>query len=429
MSDASSQVLGGRYEIRYRVGSSAATEVSLARDRELDRDVAVKTLTPDRARDADVAERFRRMAAMAASLRDPNIVGVFDVAEAEVGPFMVMEYVDGTSLADTMRAQRLGLDRVSAIGADVARALGAAHRAGTVHGSLTPRDVLLGRDGSVKVTDFGAAAAGLAGITESPVEAAIYGSPERLQGGPADASGDLYSLGVLLHEAATGAPPFGGSDAVAITRDKLDRTPLPPSATLASVPPAFDAIVERLTSPNTARRYHSADEVAADLDRLREPVAPTRPLPTIVASQTTTAQTLPEKKSNAGWIAAIVILVLAIIGVGAWLLLRNDDSNKEKVTVPSVVGQPVLAAQAAIEAAGLQSTTVNQVSDTVEAGKVFDQSPPGASLAKKGTVIRLSVSTGPPPTTSTSTSSTTTTTTTTTSTTTTTTTLPTTTST
>src|SRR5436305_35623 len=83
----------------------------------------------------------------------------------------------------------------------------------------------------------GAAAAGIAGITESPVGAAIYGSPERLQGAPADASGDLYSLGVLLHEAVTGAPPFGGADAVTITRDKLDRTPLPPSATVPTVPP------------------------------------------------------------------------------------------------------------------------------------------------------------------------------------------------
>src|SRR3954470_23580608 len=132
MSDSSPRILAGRYEVRNHVGASAATEVDLARDRELDRDVAVKTLTADRARDPEVTERFRRMAAMAAPLRDPNVVNVFDVAESEVGPFLVMEYVDGANLAETVRNQRLGIDRVAAIGADVARALGAAHRTGLV---------------------------------------------------------------------------------------------------------------------------------------------------------------------------------------------------------------------------------------------------------------------------------------------------------
>ena len=250
------------------------------------------------------------MGAMAAPLRDPGIVAVFDAAEADTGPFLVMEFVDGASLADSMRGERLTVDRTAEIGAAVATALGAAHRAGTVHGSLTPRDVLVARDGTVKVTDFGSAGAGLAGITESPVEAAIYGSPERLQGAPADASGDLYALGVLLHEAVTGAPPFGGADAVTITRDKLDRTPLPPSATVASVPPAFDAIVERLISPNVARRYHTAEEAAADLERLRAPVARDRGAPDRGRRRPrwSPGELVPEKKSNAGWIAALVIL-------------------------------------------------------------------------------------------------------------------------
>src|SRR6476646_5288099 len=242
MADVS-QVLGGRYELRSRVGASAGTEVYLAHDRELGREVAVKMLTPAAAAQPDVADRFRRMATMAASLRAPNVVGVFDVAESADGPFLVMEYVDGANLADVERGARLEVRR----------------------------------------------AAGIAGITESPLEQAIYGSPERLQGTPADASGDLYSLGVLLHEAVTGAPPFGGADAVTITRDKLERTPLPPSATVASVPPAFDAIVERLISPNVARRYHTAEEAAADLERLRAPAARTAALPVVV--QTTTLPT------------------------------------------------------------------------------------------------------------------------------------------
>ena len=117
MTDSTPRMLAGRYEIRYRVGASAATEVFLARDRELDRDVAIKMLTPDRARDPEVADRFRRMAAMAAPLRDPGIVAVFDAAETDGGPFLVMEFVDGASLADTMRTERLTVERAAEVGA------------------------------------------------------------------------------------------------------------------------------------------------------------------------------------------------------------------------------------------------------------------------------------------------------------------------
>ena len=174
-----------------------------------------------------------------------------------------------------------------------------------------------------------------------------------------------------------------------------------------SVPPAFDAIVERLTSPNVARRYRSADEVG------RRPRSPPRSRsrrralrPVVVAAPIAALE--PEKKSNAGWIAAVVILILAIVGIGAWLLLR-DDSSKEKVTVPAVVGQPVLQAQNAIDQAGFHATTVNQASATVRGRASCSTSRRRARRwPRRAREVRLSVSTGPPPTTSTSTTSTTT---------------------
>src|SRR6478735_10006735 len=181
MADFSTRVLADRYELRSRVGASAGTEVYLAYDRELGRDVAVKMLTPAAAAQPDVADRFRRMATMAASLRAPNVVGVFDVAESADGPFLVMEYVDGANLADVERGARLEVRRAAGIGEGVAMALAAAHRAGVVHGSLTPRDVLLARDGTVKVTDFGTATAGLASLGDQTATA-LYQAPEQLQG-------------------------------------------------------------------------------------------------------------------------------------------------------------------------------------------------------------------------------------------------------
>ena len=254
----------------------------------------------------------------AATLHDPNIVSVFDTGEDSGRPFFVMEYVEGTSLADRIQGgPRLGVEQAGLIGEAVADALASAHRAGVVHGNLTPRDVLIARNGAVKVTDFGTAAAGLAGLADAPVTTAIYSAPERLQGNPPDVRGDLYSLGVMLHEAVTGSPPFTGPDALSITRHKLDEQPLPPSASAPGVPPAFDVIVERLTASNLARRYATADEAAADLRRLREPAAATTRMPIVATALPVSSA---PRRSNTGWIVAVALVLLVTIGilVGGW---------------------------------------------------------------------------------------------------------------
>jgi PASTA domain len=172
------------------------------------------------------------------------------------------------------------------------------------------------------------------------------------------------------------------------------------------VPPAFDVIVERLTATSLARRYATADDAAADLRRLRVPAARTTPMAVVTSPLPVSSS---RRRSNTGWIMALALVLIVAIGVlVAWLVTR-DDGSTEKVNVPAVVGQPVLAAQRAIEQAGLRASTVNQANPTIAPGLVFDQSPPGASLAKKGSEVQLSVSTGPPPTSTTTTTSTSTT--------------------
>jgi eukaryotic-like serine/threonine-protein kinase len=418
MSQTPQPPLGGRYELRRQLATTPAARVYLAQDLELGRPVAIKVLGPELARDPQIVERFRRAANAAAAVHDPRIVAIYDWGEDQGAVYVAMEYVDGASLAETLAdTGRLGTAPTINMGVRVAESLDVAHRAGLVHGSLKPRDVLLARDGAVKVADFGTATAGLAALA-GPVSTATYDSPEQLQGMAADSRSDLYALGVVLYEAITGAPPFTGPDAVTITQRKLSERVIPPSVAMPSIPPGFDAIIDRLLERDPAHRYTSGADVAADLIRLGETaqipiVDPTVALPTVAAAPAAAAAVArpPEeekkKRSATGWIvAAIILLVLAIGGLVAYAVTQSSDSKAELVDVPPVIGSRVAAASDALRAAGLSPSTQNESSDLFGEGIVFEQAPVAGTQARKGSVVVIKVSTGPATTTSTSTSST-----------------------
>jgi serine/threonine-protein kinase len=417
MSQTPQPTIAGRYELRRQLATTPAARVYLAQDLELGRPVAIKILGPDLARDPGVVERFKRAATTAASVHHPNIVTIYDSGEDNGAVFVAMEYVDGSSLAETLQSSgRLGVAPTINMGIRVAEALDAAHAAGLVHGSLKPRDVLLGRDGTVKVIDFGTATAGLASLA-GPVDTATYAAPEQLQGQAPDARSDLYSLGVLLYQAITGHAPFTGPDAVAITQRKLSDPAIPPSVAATGIPPGFDAIVGRLLERDPSRRYISGGDVEADLVRLGETaqiplVEPTRAMPTAVAPAPVAAAPPPpppeKKRSATGWIvAAIIVLVLAVGGLIAWAVTQNDDEKGELAEVPAVVGARAADAARDLKDNGFSSTTVNEPNDQFGVGLVFEQAPLAGTQARKGSVVVLKVSSGPSTTTTSSTSTTT----------------------
>ena len=269
--------------------------VYLARDRQLDREVAIKMLHPQFASDPTFAERLRRESRAAAGLSHPNIVGVFDWGRQGERYFIVMEYVSGHSLAEIIAARGpLGAEAAAAIAFEVAAALAFAHRAGIVHRDVKPQNVMLSSDGHVKVTDFGIAtmvgAGPSAGLTEtgSVVGTAAYLSPEQAQGEPTDARSDLYSLGVVLYEMLSGYPPFRGDTPVAVAYQHVQDPPVPLGEIAEGVPRALDAVTMRLLAKDPDDRYERAEDLRRHLQIVRErleelppepPAAPAAPPP------------------------------------------------------------------------------------------------------------------------------------------------------
>ena len=286
MSNREQVVLNGRYELQRRVGRGGMAEVFLARDRLLDRPVAIKILFPEFATDPSFVARFRREAQSAANLNHPNIVGVYDWGKERGTYYIVMEYIDGRSVSDILRADGpIEAKRAAGIAAEVAAALGAAHAKGVVHRDVKPGNVLITEGGEVKVADFGIARA----LTHSSEEnltqtgsvmgTATYFSPEQAQGLPVDPRSDLYSLGVVLFEMATGRPPFTADSPVAIAYKHVQEPAPSLRERVPEVPEGYAAITAKALTKDVEQRYQDAKELRADLLRFRDgrPVRAERP--------------------------------------------------------------------------------------------------------------------------------------------------------
>ena len=421
MSNREQVVLNGRYELHRRVGRGGMAEVYLARDRLLDRLVAIKILFPEFATDPSFVARFRREAQAAANLNHPNIVGVYDWGKERGTYYIVMEFVDGQTVSEILRNEGpIEPKRAAGIAADVAAALGFAHRKGVVHRDVKPGNVLITKAGEVKVADFGIARAMTASSEEnltqtgSVMGTATYFSPEQAQGKPVDARSDLYSLGVVLYEMASGKPPFSADSPVAIAYKHVQE-PIPSLAErVPGIPEDYEAITLRALSKDPDDRYADGAAMRADLLRFREgkPIAGVNPVPTgparppspptpptgtaaVIAPDPLPATAEPVRKKT-GWFFAIILLLLVIL---AGLLfafgqqLGVFEEQTKKVEVPNVVDLEAEVAEARLKDAGLEVTISDEESDKPE-GTVLSQNPAGGQEVKAGSTVIINVSVG-----------------------------------
>jgi beta-lactam-binding protein with PASTA domain len=434
MSQQGPVIFNGRYELHRRLGRGGMAEVYLARDQMLDRPVAVKVLFPALATDPGFVERFRREAQRAAGLNHPNIVSVYDWGEANGTYFIVMEYVEGQSLAEILQVEgRLHPDRAAEIGADIGSALGFAHRnGGVIHRDVKPGNVMITRDGAVKVADFGIARAMSDSSdqnltkTGSVMGTATYFSPEQARGQSVDPRSDIYSLGCVMYEMVTGRPPFAGENAVAIAYKHVQEAALPPRQIDPALPDTLEAIILKCLAKNPANRYPSAQDMRADLQRylqgariMAEPVLapPVDPgttglmAPTGYMDRTTAMSPYgdsygddvygdydeeeEEPKRSRSFLVVLLLLILILAGL-LFLVARSlggGNGETTMVTVPNVVGMQQDEAEQTIRDEGLEPKATLETSDQPE-GQVLRQVPEATTEAEEGSEVEIFVSGG-----------------------------------
>ncbi|ONH58551.1 serine/threonine protein kinase [Frankia sp. CcI49] len=275
--DAQPRLVGERYELGGCIGYGGMAEVYRGRDIRLGREVAVKTLRADLARDPTFLARFRREAQSSASLNHPAIVSVYDTGEDVINgtqlPYIVMEYVEGQTLRDLLQARGPFDERYALqVTAEVCAALDYSHRMGIIHRDIKPANVMVGADGAAKVMDFGIARATTATSSTMTATSAVIGtaqylSPEQARGARVDSRSDVYSTGVLLYELLTGEPPFRGDNPVAVAYQHVREIPPPPSSHDPRISPEADAIVLKAMEKEPDDRYATAGEMRDDLER------------------------------------------------------------------------------------------------------------------------------------------------------------------
>lgn len=412
------EIYGDRYEVQGRIGVGGMAEVWRGYDRTLNRTVAIKTLLPQFARDASFVDRFRREAQAAARLNHAGIVSVYDSGTDGETPYIVMQFIEGRTLADYLASGKtIPPMKAAQVAKEIAEALAAAHAEGVIHRDIKPANVMVTRDGKVLVMDFGIARL-ISGPETAPQTSAVLGtasylSPEQAQGQAVDARTDIYALGVVLYEMLTGRPPFTGDSPMAIAYKQVNATPEAPSSVNPDVPPELDAVVMRALSKNPANRYQTGQEFADDLERVRTggqvmatPLLPAGGEATQVISRPQPTSVLPPQHDEPGssrkaWTGALIaIVIMALLAAGAYLAVTmlTGDGGTELVSVPDLTGLTKLEAEQKLDGAGLILGDVRKrPTSKFPAGQVIDQDPAADRQIQAGEKVDIVIAAPPKP--------------------------------
>ena len=424
MANQEPTVFNDRYELHRQIARGGMADVFLARDLLLDRPVAIKVLFDQFSKDQQFVERFRREAQRAANLNHPNIVSVFDWGEESGTYFIVMEYVEGRSLAEIIRTEgSIHPDKVAEISSEVAAALSFAHRNGIVHRDVKPGNVLVAPNGNIKVADFGIARA-LANVQSELTQAgtvmgtATYISPEQAQGIEVDPRSDLYSLGVMIYEMLSGRPPFTGETPVAVAYQHVQDSPASLRAVGVSVAESLEAVTMKLLAKNPVNRYPTAEDLRSDLRRYQEGAHDLRPSnPSGVTGRTfqqpTPTSPAPKKvkvRRDDGFrrtalftvFMGILLVVFGYLVVQFLDTIGVEDSDNAPIQlsmseVPNLIGTPLDEAREILRESKLSVQMDYQTNIDYSENTVFDQEPRAGAKIEPAETVRLWVSKGTGP--------------------------------
>jgi beta-lactam-binding protein with PASTA domain/tRNA A-37 threonylcarbamoyl transferase component Bud32 len=391
------QIVKERYEILEILGEGGMAFVYKARDTQLERFVAIKTLKPNYVNQNTFVERFRREAQTAANLNHPNIVQIFDWGIDEE-PYFVMEYIEGNTLTSIISKNRtISLSDILFIGSQVSSGLHAAHMKGLVHRDIKPGNIMITPDGKVKVTDFGIVSLQNeeSDITKtgSILGTASYISPEQAQGKPVSIESDLYSLGTVLYELIAGRPPFSGDSPIATATKHLTDKPEKLSTFRRDLPKGVENAVMKLLEKATYDRYRSAEDLRATLLQQRKNLQAEQTRENLVD--------LTNPKIKLRFTLPALLISIALVAGTIWTLgrvfdgLPADGGAPTVVEIPDLTGSEQAQALLDLQNLGFRVGIENAADPVVPAGAVIRTQPPANTVTNPDTLVTIIVSVGP----------------------------------
>ena len=423
-------ILGLRYELLEKIGDGGMSEVYKAKCNKLNRYVAVKVLKKEFANNIEISTKFRREATAVANLLDANIVGILDVGTQDDIDYIVMEYINGSTLKEVIRHNgKLSNNTAIKIALQIAKALDCAHKNNIIHRDIKPQNILVTESGEIKVTDFGIAKLADSKTmtnTTSVIGSAHYLSPEQAKGGYIDGRSDIYSFGILFYEMVTGKLPFDGESPVTVALKHIQEVPVSPKDINPTILSSINELILKCIEKEPIRRYQNVKELILDLNKIKEnpdvvlinKVEPnsekTIIMPSLTNEKFNTNSTKinkndayeeeeeedkddkkssKTKKKTILTIIGVVVAILLLATIGYFIAVGNNKLNSE-IPVPKLVGLSLDKAKEEAKLLGINVEVIGTSISSEEEDTVLTVNPKVGTMIKKGTTLKVTISGG-----------------------------------